>query len=106
VKPTYPSLLVEREDCDAGTVQQLRNALAQGKSSPSLKAIEEFVLKTWHDAKPAREVFERAGYRPPERGVMASHAYSSLVVSIYAAATLPGRGSEHAALANFPSGGC
>jgi len=26
------SLLVEREDCDAGTVQQLRNALAQGKT--------------------------------------------------------------------------
>ena len=24
------ALLVEREDCDAGTVQQLRNALAQG----------------------------------------------------------------------------
>lgn len=26
------ALLVEREDCDAGTVQQLRNALAQGKT--------------------------------------------------------------------------
>src|SRR5436190_9455764 len=26
------ALLVEREDCDAGTVQQLRNALAQGGS--------------------------------------------------------------------------
>src|SRR4029077_15673789 len=24
------AMLVEREDCDAGTVQQLRNALAQG----------------------------------------------------------------------------
>ncbi len=24
------ALLIEREDCDAGTVQQLRNALAQG----------------------------------------------------------------------------
>ena len=24
------SLLVDREECDAGTVQQLRNALAQG----------------------------------------------------------------------------
>src|SRR6516165_1445332 len=26
------ALMVEREDCDAGTVQQLRNGLAQGKT--------------------------------------------------------------------------
>lgn len=33
------ALLVEREDCDAGTVQQLRNALAQG--GPQYRALRE-----------------------------------------------------------------
>ena len=36
------ALLVEREDCDAGTVQQLRNALAQGsKQYRSLRDVTE-----------------------------------------------------------------
>src|SRR5712692_3299932 len=33
------ALLVEREDCDAGTVQQLRNALAQG--GPQFRSLRD-----------------------------------------------------------------
>src|SRR5947209_7982686 len=40
------SLLVEREDCDAGTVQQLRNALAQGGTQyRSLRDVAEVLKK-------------------------------------------------------------
>ena len=40
------ALLVEREDCDAGTVQQLRNALAQGKTQyKTLKDVIEVLKK-------------------------------------------------------------
>src|SRR5262245_43699611 len=40
------ALLVEREDCDAGTVQQLRNALAQGGTQfRSLRDVTEILTK-------------------------------------------------------------
>src|SRR5438270_10481563 len=40
------ALLVEREDCDAGTVQQLRNALAQGGTQyKSLKEVADILRK-------------------------------------------------------------
>ncbi|MFO0967038.1 MAG: hypothetical protein U0793_15840 [Gemmataceae bacterium] len=40
------SLLAEREDCDAGTVQQLRNALAQGKTQyRSLREVNDLLKK-------------------------------------------------------------
>src|SRR6266446_4931287 len=40
------ALLVEREDCDAGTVQQLRNALAQGgKQYRTLRDVTELLEK-------------------------------------------------------------
>src|SRR6516164_7476177 len=40
------ALLVEREDCDAGTVQQLRNALAQGGPQyRSLRDVTEILKK-------------------------------------------------------------
>ena len=40
------ALLVEREDCDAGTVQQLRNALAQGGNQyRSLREVTELLKK-------------------------------------------------------------
>src|SRR6516162_1081200 len=54
------ALLVEREDCDAGTVQQLRNALAQGGTQyrtlrdvtevikKRLEAATGAVAKRWH----------------------------------------------------------
>jgi DNA-directed RNA polymerase subunit alpha len=54
------ALLVEREDCDSGTVQQLRNALAQGGSQyrtlrdvtevlkKKLEAATGAVAKRWH----------------------------------------------------------
>src|SRR5438552_18057436 len=40
------ALLVEREDCDAGTVQQLRNALAQGGNQyRSLRDVTQILEK-------------------------------------------------------------
>src|SRR5271166_5443955 len=54
------ALLVEREDCDAGTVQQLRNALAQGGTQyrtlrdvtevleKKLAAVTGAAAKKWH----------------------------------------------------------
>src|SRR5262245_57116864 len=40
------ALLLEREDCDAGTVQQLRNALAQGKTQyRTLREVTEALKK-------------------------------------------------------------
>src|SRR5437660_12035142 len=40
------ALLVEREDCDAGTVQQLRNGLAQGKTQyRTLREVTEALKK-------------------------------------------------------------
>jgi len=40
------AMLVEREDCDAGTVQQLRNALAQGGNQyRTLRDITEVLEK-------------------------------------------------------------
>src|SRR3984893_13046120 len=40
------ALLVERPDCDAGTVQQLRNALAQGGTQHrSLRDVTEILQK-------------------------------------------------------------
>ena len=46
------ALLVEREDCDAGTVQQLRNALAQGGTQyRSLREVTELLKKKLESAK-------------------------------------------------------
>src|SRR5438552_13604018 len=45
------ALLVEREDCDAGTVQQLRNALAQGGTQyRSLREVTELLKKKLESA--------------------------------------------------------
>ena len=47
------SLLAEREDCDAGTVQQLRNALAQGKTQyRSLREVNDLLKKKLETAAP------------------------------------------------------
>src|SRR5438093_4506373 len=45
------ALLVEREDCDAGTVQQLRNALAQGGTQyRSLRDVADVLKKKLESA--------------------------------------------------------
>ena len=45
------ALLVEREDCDAGTVQQLRNGLAQGKTQyRTLREVTEALRKKAENA--------------------------------------------------------
>lgn len=49
------ALLVERPDCDAGTVQQLRNALAQGGSQyKALRDVTEVLEKKLTSAPPAQ----------------------------------------------------
>lgn len=49
------ALLVERPDCDAGTVQQLRNALAQGGTQHrTLRDVTEALLKKLEGAQPAQ----------------------------------------------------
>src|SRR5438132_7840943 len=48
------ALLVEREDCDAGTVQQLRNGLAQGKTQyRTLRDVTEVLKKKLEGASGA-----------------------------------------------------
>ena len=42
------ALLVEREDCDAGTVQKLREGLAQGGNQfRTLREVTSFSAKNW-----------------------------------------------------------
>src|SRR5262245_42216851 len=49
------ALLVERPDCDAGTVQQLRNALAQGGTQHrTLRDVTEALKKKLEGATPAQ----------------------------------------------------
>jgi DNA-directed RNA polymerase subunit alpha len=49
------ALLVERPDCDAGTVQQLRNALAQGGTQyRTLRDVTEVLKKKLETAPPAQ----------------------------------------------------
>ncbi|MFO0841292.1 MAG: DNA-directed RNA polymerase subunit alpha C-terminal domain-containing protein [Gemmataceae bacterium] len=49
------ALLVERPDCDAGTVQQLRNALAQGGTQHrTLRDVTEVLIKKLESAPPAQ----------------------------------------------------
>ncbi len=49
------ALLVERPDCDAGTVQQLRNALAQGGTQHrTLRDVTEVLKKKLESAPPAQ----------------------------------------------------
>lgn len=49
------ALLVEREDCDAGTVQQLRNALAQGGTQyRTLRDVTDILKKKLETAQPAQ----------------------------------------------------
>lgn len=49
------ALLVERPDCDAGTVQQLRNALAQGGTQfRTLRDVTEVLKKKLDSAAPAQ----------------------------------------------------
>src|SRR5438132_1126968 len=48
------ALLVEREDCDAGTVQQLRNGLAQGGTQfRALRDVTQALQKKLEGAAPA-----------------------------------------------------
>ncbi len=48
------AMMVEREDCDAGTVQQLRNALAQGGTQyRTLRNITEVLEKKAEAGGPA-----------------------------------------------------
>jgi DNA-directed RNA polymerase subunit alpha len=48
------ALLVEREDCDAGTVQQLRNGLAQGGTQyRSLRDVADVLKKKLEGASGA-----------------------------------------------------
>src|SRR4051812_42725328 len=50
------ALLVERPDCDAGTVQQLRNALAQGGTQyRTLRDVTEVLKKKLEGAPPAQQ---------------------------------------------------
>ena len=79
------AMLVEREDCDAGTVQQLRNGLAQGKTQyRTLRDVADVLKKkvessTGAQAKNSRvdltprststyvrEPHGRGGYAPPQ----------------------------------------
>lgn len=46
------TLMVEKEDCDAGTVQQLRNGLAQGNQQ--FKSLKEVVQLLKRKLKPLR----------------------------------------------------
>src|SRR5436305_5182078 len=49
------ALLVEKPDCDAGTVQQLRNALAQGGTQHrTLRDVTEALKKKLEGAPPAQ----------------------------------------------------
>ena len=49
------ALLVEREDCDAGTVQKLREGLAQGKTQyRTLRDVTEVLKKKTETAAPAQ----------------------------------------------------
>src|SRR5262249_23324637 len=49
------ALLVEKPDCDAGTVQQLRNALAQGGTQyRTLRDVTEALKKKLENAPPAQ----------------------------------------------------
>jgi len=49
------ALLVERPDCDAGTVQQLRSALAQGGTQfRTLRDVTEMLQKKLETAPPAQ----------------------------------------------------
>src|SRR5205085_7774233 len=49
------ALLVEREDCDAGTVQQLRNALTQGgKQYRALRDVTDALNKKLESASGAQ----------------------------------------------------
>ena len=49
------ALLVEKPDCDAGTVQQLRNALAQGGTQyRTLRDVTEALKKKLEGAQPAQ----------------------------------------------------
>src|SRR3954452_24964477 len=49
------ALLVEKPDCDAGTVQQLRNALAQGGTQyRTLRDVTEALKKKLEGAPPAQ----------------------------------------------------
>src|ERR1700734_2547756 len=48
------ALLVEREDCDAGTVQKLREGLAQGGNQfRALREVNELLRKKLESAPPA-----------------------------------------------------
>ena len=48
------ALLVEREDCDAGTVQKLREGLAQGGTQfKALKDVNDTLRKRLEAAPPA-----------------------------------------------------
>jgi DNA-directed RNA polymerase subunit alpha len=48
------ALMVEREDCDAGTVEKLRNGLAQGKTQyRTLREVVEALKKKVETAQPA-----------------------------------------------------
>src|SRR5882672_2918578 len=49
------ALLVERPDCDAGTVQQLRNALGQGGTQyRTLRDVTDTLKKKLETAQPAQ----------------------------------------------------
>src|SRR5947209_20632525 len=49
------ALMVEREDCDAGTVQQLRNGLAQGGNQyRTLRDVAEVLKKKLETATPEK----------------------------------------------------
>src|SRR5438128_11493195 len=84
------ALMVEREDCDAGTVQQLRNALTQGgKQYRALRDVTDLLKKKLESAT----------------GVTAKRWHLKLGISLYFLGHL-GEAIEHlkqseGALANF-----
>lgn len=84
------ALLVEREDCDAGTVQQLRNGLAQGKTQyKTLRDVTEVLSNKAHAASgaAAKKLFLKLG--------LASFFLGHLQDAVYSL------GQAEGALANF-----
>ena len=59
------ALLVEREDCDAGTIQKLREGLAQGGSQfKTLKDVNETLRKRLESSPPAHSRISGADADP------------------------------------------
>jgi DNA-directed RNA polymerase subunit alpha len=103
------ALLVEREDCDAGTVQQLRNGLAQGGNQyRTLRDVTELLKKKLEAGPPAQAkkwhlklgvAFFFLGYT--ERAVEHLRQTDGTLASFYLGRALASRGEYDDALRAF-----